>query len=205
MAVMNKLLLFIVPFLLFTSCKKVEEEDNDPCASIACVNGKLVTSDITETCNCDCFYGFGGDDCELDIAPTKVYLNSIELLSWPSNSSLGDNWDSGFGSGTNPDLFIKVTGAELSYVHPTYYDNQPNGTTVNFILDDPIEIDSTITNHYVRLFDFDEPDPVLGIPNEPDIMGSVPFSPFQETYSNPHTMIVENGELSFRLGLSYVW
>lgn len=143
-------LFFLLIIFSFSSCDKdnetiPEEEFIAPagdcislCSSIGTENVIIVpvTSDETETCECECEEGFYGDLCNEYYIPTGLTVQQIKLTMWPELNN-NATWD--VDDNTNnylPDPYLIISSGEspnvVNYALTQTITNLESGTEASF-------------------------------------------------------------------------
>ena len=161
-----KTALVTILFLAFSGCSS---DSDSSCTPIPCYNGGVSNSN----CGCDCPQGYAGDNCSIEITPTKITITKIRIKQFPNSATGGDDL------GTNPDLFISLDKASTNiYVASSYYENANGNGSIFYDFNMPSGIFSTSTSTIftLRFWDYDNP-PI----NDNDLMTTLYFSPFVST------------------------
>lgn len=188
-----KKLIFLSLFLIF-SCSSDNESDNS-CTPIACLNGGTQTTD----CGCDCSDGYIGSDCSTRLIPISVKITNITVKKFP-NLDNGNLWDA--LSDADITFTIESPSDIEIYEEPTYY-NDASGLNVSypFTLDPALTIYNVTENHTLYLFDYDD----LSLD---DIMAGLVFKPYDSSREGfPTSFTISNNANTFECDFTveYTW
>lgn len=180
-------------FLAFSSCSSDSESS---CTPIACYNGGISNSD----CGCDCPQGFTGDNCSLEVTPSKIKITKIRIKKFNDSA-----WDTFNG----PDIYIKLYKSNsLIFTSSTYAPNAIGDGSVYYDEDfNPnFESNSTSIIFKMELLDYDGNDTPA---NSDDLMTTLYFSPFVSTeglrFPSSFNIQDSNGQYKAEVFVTYEW
>lgn len=172
---MRKFLIILFFALFLNSCI-------DKKCDYGCING-LCYED-----NCECYTGWTGKSCDIQITPTLLKITRIDILSFPSG-----NYD----IGSNPDIYIKIYhGEELIHTQPNYFLNANPGSTYTVNYSSNINITDPTGYYSIVLYDYDDVD-------SDDFIGGLQFSPYFSTNNFPNFEVVTYENFSFKVYYEY--
>lgn len=209
--------LFVTIF--FSACQK----EQDPCDSIACLNGGTcltgtcscppgysgATCQIHDACYgitclnggscangiCNCPSGYSGSDCSVVLTPISVTITSMEVISYPVTKSNGSGWDLTSG----PDVFVTINSGtspnQSSFVSGFTYTNATSNN-LPFNTGFPVTLTSPNTNYIIGLWDDDSP-------ASDELMAGVYFIPNDYDYNFPSYIIVTSATMSAKLYVTW--
>lgn len=136
--------------------------------------------------NVPCPDGFTGANCDREIPPSRMFIESIRIKRFPSTESNGDSWDV---LSPNPDLLITFgrKGQSPFYTHNTYIQDAVPGQSYTFN-NLPIEISDPFNEYELTLWDFDDT-------SADDFMGGIIFEPYLIGQRFPRTVELDAGGL----------
>lgn len=142
-----------------------------------------------------CNTGFSGSNCETEIEPSNIIIESVTITRWPQFEAGGGNWDL---DGSGPDLTFSIGPANSTVFTSTQFvENAVQGQSYLFNNLSIVLPNPGFTNYFIRLFDFD-------ILDADDQMGSIGGLLYQRGRSFPTTIdIDDNGVIAFRLRVRY--
>ena len=197
---MKKNIFFTLLTLSFLFSCSSDSDTETPCTPIACLNNGVSNSD----CGCDCPQGFTGDNCSIQITPSKILITKIVVTKFPNLKSNGSNWDAFALTGwERPDIFPSISNSQGNYL---FAGNPINDSfsygNDNFIFTPtaPIEITNFNNQFTIILWDDD------GVNFTPEFMGGYDFYIYQNN-GFPQILDVSTttGSVAFKLYLSYQW
>lgn len=194
---------FLLSFILFTiilGCST--DSTTDPiCTPIICLNGGTSTVD----CGCNCPTGYTGDNCGIQVTPTKILIEKIVVVKFPNFRTDGSNWDGGSLLGfEKPDIFPVLfdSSNQVIFAGTPKQDCFSTGNdSFNFFPSSPIQITNLSSPLSLILFDEDSS-------TNQELMGGFQnILLYSSTGGFPPTITIGNSSNSFifRLDLSYVW
>ena len=193
-----KKLIFLSLFLIF-SCSSDNESDNS-CTPVACLNGGTPTTD----CGCDCPEGFSGSDCSVKLTPTSVSITKIDIKKFPDSYN-GDWWDT-FPSNSDADIYFTIQNPSETEIYNGlnelgfFEDASGLNEIYPFTLSPPLTITNEAGNHILILYDED-----LDLD---DYVSLLVFKPYNASLSGfPSTYTVNNPPNTFECDFTveYTW
>jgi len=177
---MKKSLLFIVIVMLIVSCKRSD------CDYTNCINGNCLDG------TCNCYPGFTGTSCDVQITPSLIKITKIDLVTFPSGFFDEE-------AEPNPDLYICVLSQDsIIYRAPTCFTDAVHEQTYSFIPEPPINITNPKGKYEIFLYDYDTAD-------EDDLWGFLDFTPYSDHNQFPKSEILGTGGLEFKVYYTYEW
>lgn len=168
----------------------------DSCYNITCQNGGTCISGT-----CDCPPGYGGVNCETTQSPISVTINKIELTAYPTATSSGASWDSGFPG--SPDVFLSInsgtTSNLFSFISGDTMTNA-NGSMLTYTTGFPYTLSSLASFYSLGVWDNDGFDQ-FGISLN-DKMAGVYFQP-SFSWVNPTTINLTTNQMSAKLYVTW--
>jgi hypothetical protein len=191
-----RLAMMAMMFTVFMGCSS--DSGSGDCEPIACQNGG-----IFQDCQCDCPDGYDGQDCTIEVQPSKIWITKVRVKKF-ANSDGFTGWD---GPGTSPDLRLEIEKVATSvFLSNTFYPNvlSAGNDAYDFTITNPIETTSGNSILNLVLLDYDQEDT---IPSDDDYMGSAYFSPYSDFTGFPMSMTVNDpaGNYRFEVFLTYEW
>lgn len=193
------LLAVLLSAISFNSCSSDSSEDV-ACTPIPCLNNGV----SNDECGCDCPQGFAGDNCSIQITPSKILITKIVVTKFPNLKPNGNNWDAFALTGwERPDIFPSISNSQGNYLfagNPINDSFSYGNDNFTFTPSTPIEITNFNNQFTVILWDDD------GVNFTPEFMGGYDFYIYQ---NNGFPQILEvstsAGAVAFKLHLSYQW
>lgn len=193
---MKKILLnTVLVTILFLTLSGCSSDSDSSCTPIACLNGGVSNSN----CGCDCPQGYTGNNCSLEITPTKITITKIRVKQFPNSASGVDDL------GTNPDLFLSLDKSSTNvYVSDSYYpDANGNGSAAyDFIMPSGIFSTSISTIFALSFWDYDDN-------SDNDLMNTIFFSPYTSTvnlkFPSSFNIQDSNGQYKAEVFVTYEW
>lgn len=174
---------FLLFYLFIVSCNKEGPCDNVVCHIGNCNNGVCVCPD-----------GFTGDDCGVQITPSKILVSAIRVLQFPETMDNGDPWDDASG----PDLIISLAVNNIEFwTSSVSFTDVELGEVYSFGSIPPLQITEVETTYELGLFDLDGTDS--------ELIGSYSFQFYTSNNGFPTLPILGNSPLIFELDLDYEW
>ena len=176
--------LFTTLFFVLNSCKK------DPCKDTVCYNGGYCDDGT-----CICPQGYTGSDCNTQLTPTRIKINSIKITKFPQYDG-SSNWD--FSDG--PDIYITMSlDGTVIHEQPSMFEDASVTTSYLYEPTSPIVLTNIGAQYSIRLYDYDD-----GLGD--DYMGGILFYPYSSTSGFPTTLYIDAGEnVAFEFSVSYEW
>lgn len=186
----NILFLFILSIIFFSNCK-------DSCDDSACQHNGFCESGV-----CACTERYTGNNCELEVLPTAVKLQSFVIHTHEIKPN-GDPWDNEPGDEAMPDIYIKILDADNNVFRSTENFVAPNisKSTLSF------EVEITDITKIYTLLVFDEDgatdDLVYELPFQPYVKDAGFPANLTKTYSANNIAPTENGELTINMSYCF--
>lgn len=188
-----KTALVTMMFLTFSGCSS---DSDSSCTPIPCLNGGVSNSD----CGCDCPQGYTGDNCSLEITPTKIKINKIRIKKFT---------DSGWDTFNGPDIYIKLYKSNiLIFTSSTYAPNAVGDGSLYYdeVFNPTFESNSTSIIFKMELLDYDGNDTPA---NTDDLMTTLYFSPFVGTeglgFPSSFNIQDSSGQYRAEVFVTYEW
>ncbi len=143
----------------------------------------LICSTMLFACNkaVDCRLGFGGDNCDVQITPQSLTINSADISAFPATDLAGLEWD----LAGNPDIFFRIYRGETQIYQSEIKTDALPGTPLVFTSGTPFNIEN-VTDAFTMTF-FDD-DGALGSQE----MGSFGISLYSSTNNFPDFITYTN-------------
>lgn len=146
-----------------------------------------------------CPPGYTGRDCKTEKVPSKMFLNSVRVISFPARDEHGDKWDIGlFG---DPDMYVLVepTGYGLTY-KSGIVENAQSGTVYDYDISPPLEMLNPTSGYRISLYDYDDT-------SSDDLIGEVEIEPYIANKGFPQFIQINtsNGRCLIEINVAYVW
>jgi len=164
---MRNLMILMVSILVLSSCKKEQI----------------------------CGEGYQGEDCTVQITPTKILIEKIVVNSWPTTSG-GSSWD----LTSRADLYpvLKKNGNTI-WTSPTFYSDVSISTSYSYELGSSnISFTEVNERYLLELYDHDSG-------SADDFMQGVTFVPYQNNNGFPNTIKINAGDISADIHVRYVY
>lgn len=164
------------------------------------INGCSSDDSKYEVLPVECPDGFTGTDCSIKKTPKKIWITSVDLVSYPMFNNNSDAWDwDEFGVNENPDVFFSIySNGSYIYTSDSFY-RDATGETLSF--QTQLFTENTNLAIVIELRDYDE------ATNEYEIMSNtLPFfiyDPEQNYF--PESILSQNGSTAVRVNLQYEW
>ena len=189
-----KKLIFLSLFLIF-SCSSDNESDNS-CTPVACLNGGTPTTD----CGCDCPEGFSGLDCSVKLTPISVTITKIDVKKFPDTDN-GEPWDT-LPINSDADIYFTIENPSYSEIYNElgYYEDASGlGNIIYpFTLSTPLTITNVTGYHTLKLYDNDTLSDTL--------VSFIIFKPYNESLSGfPSTYTVNSLDNTFECDVTVVY
>ena len=177
------LYLFIFSTFLLSSC-------SDSCDDANCLHNGFCESN-----ECVCTEQYTGKNCELEVEPLSVKLQSFIINIYEIKPN-GDPWDDEPGIEAMPDVYIKILDSSNNVFQTTEMFPTPN--VAQSILSFEVEITDVSESFTLLVFDEDGDidDLVYEFPFQPYIEGDGFPSSITKIYNAINIPPMENGELT---------
>lgn len=147
----------------------------------------------------ECPLGYAGVNCETELVPSKIWVTSIRVTSFP-NTNGGFPWD----VSDNPDIFVRLgrgNGDENTILlwSSEVATNAASGNPYQFVPTSPVEV-AVGTQNVVILGDYDSS-------SSHEFMGGYTFFNYEPGDGFPATRVLTSGgsSLAFEVKLAYGW
>jgi hypothetical protein len=151
------------------------------------------------SCQKTCEEGYTGSNCDVEEQPVKMTITKITVNGFPANDN-GSQWDIGSGA----DMYVVVAGESTTneiWRATNYYQDADHTASYSFNLTTPIDILYPTMTYNVVLYD-DDGESFL---NPDDLVGTVPFKPYQSGSSFPNVLTFTSGNTTVDLTVTYAW
>src|SRR5690606_26460303 len=101
-----------------------------------------------------------------------------------------------------PDIFPELSKSyAVLWKSSTYYEDANPSNVYSFNISPAIDLTEPKDQYIIRLYDYDS-----GLFESDDFMGGIIFTPYSGSNGFPSVITVDaNGDVAFKLHLSYVW
>ncbi|MBC8046129.1 MAG: hypothetical protein H7Y00_04990 [Fimbriimonadaceae bacterium] len=130
----------------------------------------------------DCPQGYTGSDCDIQIAPASITLNSVDVTDFPDAKSDGSGWDDSNG----PDIYFKLYRNDSEIFTSDTKSDVLVTTDLIFTDGMPFNIANVDDDYTISFFDED------GLLDANDEMGSFVFDMYSSLNSFPDVIHIEN-------------
>jgi hypothetical protein len=144
------------------------------------------------SCQKTCEEGYTGSNCDVEKPPVKMTITKITVNGFPANDPNGSQWD----IGNSGDIYIAITGEST-----TYYEDASATGSYSFNPTTPIDILYPTMTYNVVLYDNDGGTFL----NPDDLVGTVPFKPYQSGTFFPNVLTFTSGNTTVDLTVTYAW
>lgn len=129
----NRIVLIIV-FLIIGIVAILDSCDYNACVESNCQNGAFCVNG-----ECQCQYGYEGENCEIQIFASTLIIDSVELQAIPNPPGL--SWDPEYDTSdvnSNPDVYMEIWTSKrdtnyLGEISHTEIEQLYDGKTVNLV------------------------------------------------------------------------
>ena len=146
-----------------------------------------------------CPPGYTGSNCNTEVAPYKMFLNSVTVLSFPEKNELGEQWD--FGLIGYPDMYVDITPYRNGPAYrTTVVENASPSNVYEFPVNPPLQMLNPTSLYKIGLYDYDDT-------SFDDLIGEVEFVPYLPNTGFPkHIQLnTSNGRCLIEISVAYVW
>jgi hypothetical protein len=164
------LVLLIVLSLFFTSCSKSEN---------------VIT----------CPEGYTGQNCEQEKSPAYMHLNSFTLLSWPTKSPAGLDWDS---DGSQELSFHLIKEGEKIFFYTGYIQSNEAGELLEFSLPEPFIFIEPEESYTLEVVELDG--------SQSEVVAAFNFVPYKSGLSFPdYQILTAPGTATGSIDIAYIF
>lgn len=132
--------------------------------------------------NNKCDDGFTGDNCDIQMTPSTITMNEVDLTSYPTTKTDGSGWDISDG----PDIFfVLYRNDAVIFTSNTVNDLAGTTSPVVYTTGMPFNISDVNANFTIKWYDADG---ILG----DELMGSFNIDMYSDMNGFPQTLSFDN-------------
>lgn len=175
----------ILTLLITAACSP-----SDSCENTICLNDGICNDGI-----CDCPERFTGPNCQEQVAPDKIILQSVSVTRFPASQN-----DAAWDGSDDPDIFFRLYDEEGPLAQPISVIENADPQNEHMFLIQSMYLFNVDQIFSLRLLDYE------GAGMESQDMGIIHFQLYQNDNGFPETIVIDDGgPLAFILQVQYVF